>query len=114
MELAMTRLAQAAPAISASELAKELAPRLVEQLLASKLWGLIALGEDAVLPPEAAGAAINRSVSTLEVWRSRGIGPTAIRIGPRSIGYTVGNLRRFLRDAEAVGNRNAAASASGG
>jgi hypothetical protein len=80
-----------------AELAQELAPLLVEHLRAE-----IALGDDAVLDPVEAAAILRKSPSTLEMWRSRGVGPRSIKTGPRSVGYTIGELRRFLRNAEAA------------
>jgi hypothetical protein len=97
-----TDAAQPAPELAprqmdAAQLAQELAPLLIERLRTE-----IALGDDAVVDPVEAAAVLRKSPSTLEMWRSRGIGPRSIKTGPRSVGYTIGELRRFIRDAKAA------------
>jgi hypothetical protein len=92
---------QTVAAIDLAALAAALAPELsalMAEQVASKLKGVLALGDDAILGQEAAAAALNKSVSTLEAWRPRGIGPKAIRLGPRAVGYRVGELRRYIRE----------------
>jgi predicted DNA-binding transcriptional regulator AlpA len=83
--------------IDASTLAAALAPEIAA-LIVGKLTGLVALGDDAILGEDAAAQALNKSRSTLEAWRAKGIGPRTIRLGPRAIGYRVGDLRQYIRE----------------
>jgi predicted DNA-binding transcriptional regulator AlpA len=83
--------------IDATALAAALAPEIAA-LIADKLRGIVALGDDAILGEEAAAAALDKSRSTLEAWRSRGLGPRWIKLGPRAVGYRVGDVRRFVNE----------------
>ncbi len=48
------------------------------------------------LPTREAGAYIGVAKSTLEDWRTRGIGPRFVRLGTKSIRYRVADLDAFL------------------
>ena len=86
--------------IDASTLAAALAPEIAA-LIVGKLTGLVALGDDAILGEEAAAQALNKSQSTMEAWRAKGMGPKWVKLGPRAVGYRVGDLRQFIRDGRA-------------
>jgi predicted DNA-binding transcriptional regulator AlpA len=97
--LGITR--QAVAAIDLPTLAAALAPEvaaLMAEQVAHKLKGVLALGEDAILGQEAVAAALNKSEATLELWRAKGIGPRAIKLGPRAVGYRVGEVRRYIHE----------------
>jgi hypothetical protein len=68
--------------IDASTLAAALALEMAA-LIADRLRGIVALGDDAILGEDAAAQALNKSRSTLEAWRSRGLGPRWVKLGPR-------------------------------
>jgi hypothetical protein len=74
----------------------DLVAERVERLLA-QLKGVLALGDDAIFSVEEAAAALNKSPATLELWRSRGLGPRAVRLGPRAVGYTLRELREYVK-----------------
>jgi predicted DNA-binding transcriptional regulator AlpA len=86
--------------IDASTLAAALAPEIAA-LIVGKLTGLVALGDDAILGEEAAAQALNKSQSTMEAWRAKGMGPKWVKLGPRAVGYRVGDLREYIRDGRA-------------
>jgi hypothetical protein len=71
-------------------LAEEIAKKLRIQLLA---------GDDCLLTPSEAQEFLRRGSSTLEFWRSVGIGPRFVRLGPRSIAYRLGDLRVYVAEA---------------
>jgi hypothetical protein len=73
----------------AAPLAEEIAKRLRIQLLA---------GDDALLTPAEAREFLRRSDSTLEFWRSVGIGPRFVRLGARGIAYRLGDLRAYIAE----------------
>lgn len=79
-----------APVI-AQLLAKELTERLRPDLL---------IGDDRVLTEAEAGRILTASERTLEHWRARGIGPRCVKMGERRIGYRLGELRAYIRNAE--------------
>jgi hypothetical protein len=85
------------------EFAARLAPILAEHL-ADKLIGHLRpdllIGEDRVLTEAEAGRILTASERTLEYWRARGIGPRSVKLGDRRIGYRLGELRAYVRDAE--------------
>jgi predicted DNA-binding transcriptional regulator AlpA len=100
-----------APDIDAAlveQLADALAPKLADVLahrvadllaerVTAQMRGIAALGDDAVLKPAEAAAALGKSEPTLELWRARGLGPKSLKLGVRSIGYQVGELRQYIR-----------------
>jgi hypothetical protein len=73
----------------AAPLAEEIAKRLRIQLLA---------GDDVLLTPAEAREFLRRSDSTLEFWRSVGIGPRFVRLGARGIAYRLGDLRAYIAE----------------
>jgi hypothetical protein len=81
----------------AAVLAPEIAAMVIEQL-SGRLKAVLALGDDAVLGARAAGEALGKSLSTMEAWRARGIGPKWIKLGPRAVGYRVRDLRRYINE----------------
>jgi hypothetical protein len=85
------------------EFAAQLAPIIAEHL-ANKLIGHLRsdllIGEDRVLTEAEAGRILTASERTLEYWRARGIGPRCVKMGERRIGYRLGELREYIRDAE--------------
>jgi hypothetical protein len=90
------------PQIDSAALAAELAPQiaaLIAHEVADKLKGVLALGDDAVLGEAAAASSLNKSAATMEGWRAKGFGPKWIRLGPRAIGYRVGDLRQYINGA---------------
>lgn len=95
--MALTKLSDAEAAL----LAGEIAPRLADAV-ASRIKIALALGDDAMLTPHETAVALNKSGSTLELWRAKGLGPRCIRTGSRSVGYRVGDLKKYLRLGEAV------------
>lgn len=83
-------------------LAAALAPKIAETLtgqlaaeVAARLRIDVLAGEDLILSRQEAARFLGRSEKTLELWASRGTGPNVTRLGPRSIGYRVGDLRKF-------------------
>jgi hypothetical protein len=89
--LSLTDLAYIAKAIT-PPLADELEDRIV-----ARLKIVMALGDDLVVPPREAGEVINKSMSTLESWRAKDIGPKWVKTGPRSVGYRIGDLKDYLQ-----------------
>lgn len=81
-----------------------IAEQVVERVLA-KLKVAVTLGDDAILSAEEAAAALNKSPATLELWRSRGLGPRPVRPGPRAVGYTLGELRQYIKRSGSRGAR---------
>jgi hypothetical protein len=77
-------LAEAIAALIASKLADQIRPELL-------------LGDDAVLNEAETSRALKKSRATLEAWRRTGIGPRSITLGPRAVGYTLGDLRQYIR-----------------
>ena len=82
-------------------LATEIAPRLADAV-ASRIRIVLALGDDALLTAREAADFLNKSGSTLEAWRSQGLGPRWIKTGPRGVGYRVADLKAYLRRGESV------------
>ena len=39
---------------------------------------------------------LRKSVPTLERWARQGIGPRVVRVGPRSVAYTLASLREHV------------------
>ena len=85
----------------AALLANEIAPRLADAV-ASRIKIAIALGDDALLTSREAADFLNKSGSTLEIWRAKGFGPRWIRTGSRAVGYRIGDLKAYLRLGESV------------
>jgi hypothetical protein len=48
-------------------------------------------------PPHYVADELNTTVSTLQRWRSEGIGPPFVKLGRRKIGYPRGPRRQWLR-----------------
>lgn len=55
---------------------------------------------DTLLSRRELAAMLTISEKTLARWASDGLGPKAIRIGPRRVAYRVGDLRDWLASAE--------------
>ena len=88
--------------IDVGALAAALAPEiaaLIAAEVADRLRGVVALGDDAILGEPAAAVALNKSQPTLEVWRSKGVGPKWVKLGPRAVGYRVGDIRAYVNAA---------------
>ena len=87
----------------AKDLATEIAP-IIARLLAEELHGRLRpdllIGDDRVLTEAEAGQILTASERTLEYWRARGIGPRSVKLGERRIGYRLGELRTYVRDAK--------------
>ena len=45
---------------------------------------------------------LKKSEPTLERWAAQGIGPRPRKIGPRTIAYTLADLRAFVASAQAA------------
>jgi hypothetical protein len=86
---------------TAEAIASALAPLLAEQLQ-STLSTAVALGPDTLFSADEASAILRRSPATLEKWRADAIGPRAVKTGLRSVAYRLGDLRDFIRHAEAT------------
>jgi hypothetical protein len=82
---------------SAGAIAQALAPQLAEEI-AKKLRVQLLAGDDALLTPAEAREFLRRSDSTLEFWRSVGIGPRFVRLGARGIAYRLGDLRAYIAE----------------
>jgi hypothetical protein len=91
-------LAEALAPVLVDVLAEKVAALLAEKV-ALQLRGIIALGPDAVLRSEEAAAALGKSVACLELWRSRGVGPEYIKLGPL-IGYRVSAIKAYIAKSE--------------
>jgi hypothetical protein len=83
--------------LTANSIAEALAPRLAEEI-ANKLRIQLLAGDDALLTPAEAREFLRRSDSTLEFWRSLGIGPRFVRLGARGVAYRLGDLRAYIAD----------------
>jgi predicted DNA-binding transcriptional regulator AlpA len=84
--------------------AKKLAEAIVPQLadaLTSRLKTTVTFGDAALLSPAEAADLIKMSMSTLEAWRSKGLGPKWVKIGTRSIGYPIAELKKYLTCGDA-------------
>jgi hypothetical protein len=88
---------QTQPGVNADAVAKALAPQLAEEI-AKKLRVQLLAGDDALLTPAEAQEFLRRGGSTLEFWRSVGIGPRFVRLGARSVAYRLGDLRSYVND----------------
>jgi hypothetical protein len=95
--MALTKLS----ASDAALLANEITPRLADAV-ASRIKIAMALGDDALLTSREAADFLNKSGSTLEIWRAKGFGPRWIRTGSRAVGYRIGDLKAYLRLGESV------------
>jgi hypothetical protein len=80
-----------------AEIAKTLAAPLAEEI-AKRLRIQLLAGDDALLTPAEAREFLRRSDSTLEFWRSVGIGPRFVRLGARGIAYRLGDLRTYIAE----------------
>lgn len=83
---------------------KKLAEAIVPQLadaLTSRLKTTVTFGDAALLSPAEAADLIKMSMSTLEAWRSKGLGPKWVKIGTRSIGYPIAELKKYLTRGDA-------------
>jgi hypothetical protein len=78
------------------KLAKAMAPVLADAL-ASRLKTAVAFGDEALLSTSEAAEVVNKSVSTLEQWRMKGFGPKYVRTGNRTVGYSIKELKDYLR-----------------
>jgi hypothetical protein len=103
---------------TAVDIAKALAEPLAEEI-ANKLRVQLLAGDDALLIPAEAREFLRRSDSTLEFWRSVGIGPRFVRLGARGIAYRLGDLRAYIAETSRgpvrltdIEIRDAAASAA--
>jgi len=79
--------------------------RRAEQLLAYEPPGIGHNNpppDDELLSTKQVAAWFGVSVQWLEIGRSRGYGPEYVRLGPRSIRYTRGACRKFLRERTAA------------
>jgi predicted DNA-binding transcriptional regulator AlpA len=47
---------------------------------------------DRMLTRKDAAEFLGVSVSTMEQWRAKGVGPACIKVGPRKVGYPLRNL----------------------
>jgi hypothetical protein len=83
--------------VSAEAVARALAEPLAEEI-AKKLRVQLLAGDDALLTPAEAREFLRRSDSTLEFWRSVGIGPRFVRLGARGIAYRLGDLRSYVNE----------------
>jgi hypothetical protein len=99
-------MSQAALKTHTAGLAEEIAPRITDIIREQIDTALARRGEDddPIHTTREAAARLRKAVSTLELWRSAGIGPEWVRIGPRSIGYRTSALNRFA----AVGGKTVA------
>jgi hypothetical protein len=79
----------------APQLAKAIAPQLAEEL-AKKLKIPLLAGDDCLLTPAETEEFLNRAGSTLELWRSTGVGPRYVRLGSRGVAYRLGDLRAYV------------------
>ena len=61
----------------------------------------VALGPDTLFSVDEASAILRRSPATLEKWRADAIWPRAVKPGYGSVAYRLGDLRDFIRHAEA-------------
>jgi predicted DNA-binding transcriptional regulator AlpA len=80
----------------AEKIAALVAERLAERLTA-QMRAVATLGDLAILKPSEAASALGKSEATLELWRARGIGPKSLKLGVRSVGYQVGELKAYIR-----------------
>jgi hypothetical protein len=55
------------------------------------------LGDDVVLTADQAAKALLLNTRTLERYRALGEGPKWRKIGPRRIGYRLGDLKDYIR-----------------
>jgi predicted DNA-binding transcriptional regulator AlpA len=101
VELLAPVLADALAPKLADVLAHRVADLLAERVTA-QMRGIAALGDDAVLKPSEAAAALGKSEPTLELWRARGFGPKSIKLGVRSVGYQVGELKAYIRQCASL------------
>lgn len=83
---------------SHTALAEEIAPRLAD-IIRDEIDAAVARrqDDDPLLTTREAAARLRKSVSTLELWRSQGIGPAFVRIGERSVGYKTSALKAFAK-----------------
>jgi hypothetical protein len=86
----------------AKKLAEAILPQLADALT-SRLKATMTFGDGALLTPAEAADLMRLSQSTLEQWRSKGMGPTWIKIGTRSVGYPIAGLKEYLRRGDAPG-----------
>jgi hypothetical protein len=91
----MTKLSNAG--VSADAIAQALAEPLAEEI-AKKLRVQLLAGDDALLTPGETHEFLRRSHSTLEFWRSVGIGPRFVRLGARGVAYRLGDLRAYIAE----------------
>jgi predicted DNA-binding transcriptional regulator AlpA len=95
-----TLLAQSAAPLNAEGAASAIAEKVAELVagkLAEQLRSELLLGDDAVFDEEETAQALKKSRATLEAWRRTGIGPRSIKLGPRAVGYTLGDLREYIK-----------------
>jgi predicted DNA-binding transcriptional regulator AlpA len=93
-------LARGTPPVDAEGVAGAIAETiaaLIASKLADQLRPELLLGDDAVLNEAETARALKKSRATLEAWRRTGIGPRSITLGPRAVGYTLGDLRQYIR-----------------
>jgi hypothetical protein len=93
-------LAQSAAPLDAEGVAGAIAQTiavLIASKLADQLRPELLLGDDAVFNEAETSRALRKSRATLEAWRRTGIGPRSITLGPRAVGYRIGDLREYIR-----------------
>ncbi len=84
----------------ATVVAPKIAKEIVEQLAADITTRLridALAGDDLILSRDEAAKFLGRKAKTLEAWAARGEGPRVVTIGPRSVGYRVGDLRAHAK-----------------
>jgi predicted DNA-binding transcriptional regulator AlpA len=84
----------------AEKIASAIAPKLAEALT-SRLKTTVTFGDAGLLSPAEAADLIKMSMSTLEAWRSKGLGPKWVKIGTRSVGYPIAELKKYLARGDA-------------
>jgi hypothetical protein len=95
--MALTKLSET----DAAQLANLIAAALADAL-ASRIKIAMAFGDDALATSREAADYLNKSESTLEAWRAKGLGPPWVRTGSRTVGYPIGGLKTYPRRGEPV------------
>jgi predicted DNA-binding transcriptional regulator AlpA len=68
----------------------------------SRIKIAMAFGDDALATSREAADFLNKSESTLESWRAKGVGPPWVKIGERAVAYPIGGLKTYTRRGEPV------------
>ena len=74
-------------------------------LPAARLAEFHALPDDALLSTAEAAAFLNLAPNSLNWYRAQRVGPDYVKLGPRSVRYRVGDLRRYARPVNAGASR---------